>query len=268
MTQRPDPLAARSPVLLRLFGWYLRFWYVPRHFSALRVSRGGLPQVPAGKSLVIYSNHPSWWDPAIFILLGLALLPERHGYGPMDARELERYGLLRRMGAFGIDLASVRGAAGFLRTSRRILADPRGTLWITAEGRFTDPRARPVTLRPGLAHLARHMPGLVFVPLALECSFWNESRPEALARFGPPVVPGAARDLTDVTRDLTAALTATMDALAADSMARDPALFQPVLRGGVGVGGMYDAWRRLRAWSTGRRFDPAHVRRSVQGGDL
>ena len=265
MTGPKDPLAARSPALLMLFGWYLRFWFVPRNFGAVRVSRAGLPQVPVSKSLVIYSNHASWWDPAIYIVLGLTLLPDRIGYGPMEARELERYGLLRRMGVFGIDPTSPRGAAGFLQTSRRILADPRGTLWVTAEGRFTDPRVRPLTLRPGIAHLARHVPNLVFMPLALEYNFWNESRPEALARFGPPIALGGARDPAEVTAQLTAALTETMDALAEESITRDPARFQPLLRGGVGVGGIYDLWRRLRAWSSGRRFNPAHARRSPQG---
>ena len=263
----PDPLAARSPILLTLFGWYLRFWYVPRHFGAVRVSRMGLPHVPPGKSLVIYSNHASWWDPAMYILLGLALLPDRIGYGPMETRELKRYGLLRRMGVFGIDPSSPRGAAAFLQTARRVLADPRGTLWVTAEGRFTDPRPRPVTLRPGIAHLARHAPDLVFLPLALEYTFWNESRPEALARFGSPLAFEAGRDPAVVIAELTLALTETMDALAAQSAARDPSAFLPILRGGVGVGGIYDLWRRLRAWSAGRRFEPGHARPTAPGGD-
>jgi 1-acyl-sn-glycerol-3-phosphate acyltransferase len=267
VTNREDALAARSPTLLTLFGWYLRFWYVPRHFGAVRVSRAGLPQVPAGKSLVIYSNHASWWDPAIYIVLGLTLLPNRVGYGPMEKRELERYGLLRRMGVFGIDPTTPRGAARFLQTCRRVLAIPSGTLWVTAEGRFTDPRTRPLMLRPGIAHLPRHVPDVVFVPLALEYSFWNESRPEALARFGSPIIFGGSRDPAEVTARLTTALTETMDALAEESIARDPTLFQSLLRGGAGVGGIYDLWRRLRAWSGGRHFDPAHARRSAQGGE-
>jgi len=250
-----------------LFGWYLRFWYVPRRFGAVRVSRAGLPQVPPGRSVVIYSNHASWWDPAMYILLGLSLLPDRIGYGPMEIRELHRYGLLRRMGVFGIDPASPRGAAAFLQAGRRVLADPRGTLWVTAEGRFTDPRVRPLILRPGIAHLAKHVPGVVFVPLALEYGFWNESRPEALARFGAPIALAAGTDPAELTAQLAARLTETMDALAVESITRDPALFQPILRGGVGVGGIYDLWQRLRAWGAGRRFDPAHARRSVQGGD-
>ncbi len=49
-----------------------------------------------------------------------------------------------------------------------------------------------------------------------------------------------------------------MDALAAESATRDPALFQPLVRGGAGVGGIYDSWRWLRATAAGRRFDPSH----------
>ena len=49
-----------------------------------------------------------------------------------------------------------------------------------------------------------------------------------------------------------------MDALSADSMRRDPALFRPLLRGSAGVGGVYDLYRRSRALAAGRRFDPTH----------
>ncbi|MDQ2801746.1 MAG: lysophospholipid acyltransferase family protein, partial [Pseudomonadota bacterium] len=183
--QDADPARVRSDKLFWLFGWYLR-WYFWRHFRALRLSRSGLPDIPIGRPLIVFSNHPSWWDPALYILLQTTLLPGRHGFGPMDAAALGKYGLLARMGVFGIEMGTPRGAARFLRTSLGLLGDPRTVLWITAEGAFTDPRTRPVRLRPGIAHLARHVPGAVLLPLAIEYSFWNESRPEALVRFGPP----------------------------------------------------------------------------------
>ena len=130
-------------------------------------------------------------------------------------------------------------------------------LWITAEGAFTDPRRRPIHLRPGIAHLARRVPGAVILPLAVEYTFWNESKPEALARFGTPIGSGGGT-VADWTPRLEAALAETIDALAAESMQRDPALFQPLLRGATGVGGIYDLWRRSRALAAGRRFDPRH----------
>jgi len=252
-----DPLAYRSAPLLWLFGWYLR-WYFYRHFRAVRISRTGYPCVPAGKSLVIYSNHPSWWDPALYILVGTKLMPDRIGYGPMDARSLREYGLMRRMGVFGIDPGHARGAAEFLHLSRRVLERSGGTLWVTAEGKFTDARQRPVQLRPGIAHLARHVPDIVLLPLAIEYPFWNQSRPEALVRFGTPIESGRHHDISGWNALLADELTRTMDALAGESMTRDPQLFVPLMRGSAGVGGVYDVWRRVRAWGGGRRFEPAH----------
>ncbi len=234
---------------------YLR-WYFRRNFHAVRLARDGLPAEAAGRALIVCANHPSWWDPALFALLTRRLFPGRPGYGPMEAAALGKYGVLRRIGVFGID-PGPRGAAQFLRIGLDLLADPTTVLWITAEGAFTDPRARPVRLRPGLAHLARRAQ-VVVLPLAMEFPFWNERRPEALARFGPPVDPPGARTVAAWTATLERALMASMNALAADAMTRDPSRFVTLVRGETGVGGIYDLWRRASAWRAGRRFDPSH----------
>jgi 1-acyl-sn-glycerol-3-phosphate acyltransferase len=261
-TGDPPALARRSPTLFWLFSLYLR-WYFYRSFHAVRISRGGLPPVLGDRPLIVYSNHPSWWDPAVYILLGSKLFPGRVGFGPMDSRALGRYGVLQRMGVFGVPQNDPRGAAIFLRTSLAALARPRAMLWLTAEGAFTDHRTRPVVLRPGLAHLVRRVPEAIILPLALEYSFWNESRAEVLTRFGAPLETcldkaGLDNSVAAWNQRLEAALTDTMDALAIESRTRNPNLFQPLLRGGAGVGGLYDAWRHLRAARAGRRFDPSH----------
>ncbi len=256
-TPEPDPLRERSPFLFWLFGWYLR-WYFWRNFDAVRIDLAGLPLLPAGRPVILFTNHPSWWDPALFILLSNTRLRGRIGFGPMEAEALGKYGLLRRMGAFGIQLDNPRGAARFLAVSARVLSDPRAALWVTAEGHFTDSRTRPVRLRPGIAHLARRNPGAVLVPMAVEYGFWNERRPEALVRFGPPITGGGERSVAAWGAVLEAALTDTMDALAAASATRDPRRFELVARGSGGVGGIYDLWRRLRAWRSGERARLRH----------
>src|SRR5579883_2791017 len=86
-----DPLAARSQTLFRLFGWYLR-WYFWRRFHGVRIAASGQPELPPGRPVIIYTNHPSWWDPALFILLSHTRLRDRIGFGPMDAAALQRYG--------------------------------------------------------------------------------------------------------------------------------------------------------------------------------
>ena len=256
-----DPRALRSPVRLWLFRLYLHylFW---RRFSAVRISRAGLPALNDRRPLLIFTNHPSWWDPALIGLITTKLFPGRVGYGPMEHDELRRYALFRRMGVFGVE-ATPKGAARFLRLGRELLADSRNVLWVTAEGKFTDPRLRPIRLRPGIAHLARHLPDAVFLPAAVEYGFWNESRPEALIRFGAPVSVPAGADAATWRAAMEAALEQTADALAAESVQRDGTLFRPLLRGTAGAGGIYDLWRRLLHWARGRRVESRHAPRNI-----
>jgi 1-acyl-sn-glycerol-3-phosphate acyltransferase len=230
--------------------------------GGLRLARWGLPDASAGP-LVVYSNHPGWWDPVVYALLARRLLPGFAGYGPIDAAMLRKYGFFERIGIFGIEPDTPRGASAFLRAAAEILAQPNRMLMLTAQGRFADPRERPLRLRPGVARLPETAPEARFLPLAIEYAFWTERGAEALVAFGPAL---RAADLLVLPRParlarLEAALAATMDRLAADAIARDPSRFVPVLEGRAGIGGAYDLWRRARAALKGQRFDPAHRER-------
>lgn len=254
-----DPIAARSPALVAFFGRIMART-MARRFHAIRMAKTGRPCLVDGRPAVLYANHPSWWDPALFIVLATRLFSARSGFGPIDLEALRRYRFMSRIGLFGVEQGTRRGAARFLHTAERILAQQDAILWITPEGEFTDVRARPVRLRPGLAHLARRCPHAIFVPLALEYPFWTERTPEALCRFGEPLEASAQADLGvhGWSALLGERLTEAMDALAGDAMARDPARFDLVLSGRAGVGGIYDIWRRGRALVKGERFAPEH----------
>lgn len=254
---RTDPVRLRSRFVFNRFARYLG-WYFRRNFRAVRLARGSVPDLPPGRPAVIYSNHPSWWDPAFCLLLSHRIFPERPGYGPMDDAALENYGIFKKVGIFGIDPDTARGAARFLSVCERIMADPASMLWITAEGDFVDPRRRPVALRAGIAHLARRIDGVIMVPLAMDYCFWNERFPEALARFGDPIEGDPALPTADWTAKLQAGLEATMDALTADALTRDAARFDTLVGGRRGIGGVYDLWRRLVAAARGHRFAAGH----------
>lgn len=259
--RQPDPVALRSDRLFRLFGLYLGLRF-RRSFHAIRLS-GALPDLPRDRPVVVFSNHPSWWDPALYIVLAGSLFRGRPGFGPMDAQALARYGFFRRLGIFGIDKSSAAGARRFLQVARDVLTgctgpEGRAMIWVTAEGDFTDPRQRPVVLRPGIAHLARAVPDALLLPLAIEYVFWNESRPELLLRFGAPLAADAALRPAEWQGRLQDALAAEMDALAADSLSRNKARFRLVLRGGAGSGLIYDLYRKARAALSGHRFSAAH----------
>jgi 1-acyl-sn-glycerol-3-phosphate acyltransferase len=263
---RSDNLPRISPRLFALFAAYGER-YVARSFHAVRLSQMDRPDPEdfRGKPLVVYLNHPSWWDPMMCLLLATRLFPDRRHYGPIEGSALEKYRFFTRLGFFGVD-GTVQGVRRFLDVGRRILEQPDATLWITAQGRFTDPRQRPVELRPGLGRLlaGSKVEGNV-LPLALEYPFWDERFPEALARFGRsiPVSPEGAEgaeamSTMDWTHVLGGRLQATQNGLASDALSRDPSRFEVLNKGPVGVGLSYDLWRRFRARLRGERFRAGH----------
>ena len=258
----PSPVALRSALHLAFYDRvFTRF--ARRHMRAVRLARWGRPRDVPGAPLVVFANHPSWWDGMAVMLLWRRLLPGRELYVPMEAEALSRYGFMRRLGVFGIE-PGLRGAAGFLRVAGEVLAAPHRLLWINAPGRFADARERPVPIAPGMGRLPELAPDATFLPLALEYTFWNERAPEMLAAFGEPI-PAAV--LLAEGRDaraerMAAALAATADRLAADSVARDPALFETLLDGQRGMGGAWQAWRRAGALLRGKAFDPRHDQRA------
>jgi phytoene desaturase len=258
-----NPLLRRSAWLVRLFTRYDRH-YLRRNFHAVRLARRDWPSEPAGEPLVVVLNHPSWWDPLVGLMLAEQLFPHYRHYAPIEATALAKYPFLERLGCFGIEPGTRRGALNFLRTSQELLSQPHTAVWITAQGAFTDPRQRPIHLREGVGHLARRLQSGIILPLALEYPFWEERFPEALAQFGPalPITPqeGSQRSVADWMQRIEQGLESALDSLAAQAMARDAAAFETLVGGSVGVGGVYDLWRRFLALFRGERFSAAHGR--------
>ncbi|MFM8953301.1 MAG: lysophospholipid acyltransferase family protein [Planctomycetaceae bacterium] len=248
-----------------LNGWFMFYVrrYLRRHFHAVRMLKegegGGVPDL-RGEPVLIYTNHPGWWDPLIFLFVGEVLYPDRMSYGPIDARALGKYRFLERIGFIGIEPGTWRGSARFLRMARAALRRSDVIFWTTAQGEFADPRDRPVEIRPGVGHAVAAASGGVVVPMAVEYPFWNERFPEALVAFGPVLRPadGPSRSADEWTAILARELEAAQDRLAAAARRRDPTAFRTLLAGRVGVGVVYDGVRRVRAWFRGERFDAAH----------
>ncbi|WP_245259100.1 lysophospholipid acyltransferase family protein [Salinarimonas rosea] len=263
------PTTLRDPRRLGFFTFYFKR-YFKKHMNALWIPPWGVPGF-AGEAapLVLYTNHPAWWDAATYILAGDTFFPDRQSYAPIDAEMLQAYGFMKRIGAYGIDLESPKGAADFLAASADILTRDDAAIWLAAQGRFMDVRTRPIGLRPGVARLAEIAPHALFVPLAMEYQFWEQRGAEAFLAFGEPE---RGADLLALDREarrthLEERLTGVLDRLSADVATRDPARFETVLSGAAGVGGVYGAWKRALAAMKGERYEAAHGRRPHPGDD-
>lgn len=262
---RASPVARRSALIHRLMvASFARFFR--RHMNALRLARWGEPALAADAGpIIVYSNHPAWWDAAVYVLAADRLFSRYESYAPIDAAMLERYGIFSRIGAFGVDLGSPRGAAEFLAAGAEILSRRDRALWVAAQGRFSDVRDRPLGIKPGVARLPELVPDCVVLPLAVEYAFWTERGAESFVAFGHPM---RGRDLLALPRParlarLEGSLTATLDRLGGDVALRDPGRFRCLIEGNRGIGGVYDGWRRIMAAMRGRRFDPSHGRRAA-----
>jgi hypothetical protein len=266
LPQRATRDAAAAPIIAaRSQRWHSFFHYAfsgftGRKLRAVRVTHWGVPDFDPARSHVVFANHPSWWDGVAFMLLQTTFAAGREVYTPMDAAALEKYAFMKRLGVFGIQQDSARGAIAFLRIAEGVLASPTRMLWMNAPGRFCDVRERPVPIAPGVIRLPEIAPGAVFHPLALDYPFWSESRPEMLAAFGEPIDGAslAALDRDSRAEALRHALTATMDRLAADATARDATRFRTIAAGREGMGGIYGRWKHLRAILSGKPFDGRH----------
>lgn len=258
-TKQKGPLQKRSEFLIRWFLWYARR-YLAKNFHSVRLSRTGpAPQIENGP-LIVVLNHPSWWDPLMGMLLTLQWPTRRH-FVPIEDKALQKYRFFERLGFFGINPDTLSGARDFLRTSLEILDEEETALWITAQGKFTDVRQRPPQLQRGVGHLLSHLKHGTVVPLALEYPFWDERTPEALARFGAPIPISSdqKRSVDEWMHLLEQALAEAQDVLAEEAASRETLLFQDLIKGKAGVGGVFDCWRRLKAWMTGKRFQVEHT---------
>ena len=238
--------------------------YFRRHFHAVRISVAaqfsGLKNAP--EPLIVYANHGSWWDPMVAFFLADRLMPERRHYAPMDSAALERYGILKRIGIFPVEMKTARGGVQFLRTSEAI-ARSGGVLWITPQGKFVDSRVRQLQFKPGLAalavRLAEQTGSCRVLPLAIEYTYWDERLPECLLRMEEAVLvrPGDTTD--EVEPRLIAALEKAMDQLKSMAIGRDPSVFETMARGTVGVGGFYAMGQRMKAVLMRRPYRAEHT---------
>ncbi len=171
-----------------LMDWFC--WYARRmirknfHVFAIDLSTFDYGSIANNVPLVIFSNHPGWWDPIVGMLLCRDYFKDRVFYAPIDAEALNKYRVFRKLGYFGIQANVRKGASDFMDQASYVLQSGSGSLWITPEGRFTDVRDYRQPLMPGLAHLAAKIPNIHCIPLAIEYVFNEQRHPHLLCKLG------------------------------------------------------------------------------------
>jgi len=242
------------------FCWYIKKM-VAKQFISFGVQDELLKAVPIdeGTPMIAFANHASWWDPIAGMLLQQAYFSNRTFYAPIDGDALENYRIMAKLGFYGVRMQSFDGAMHFLSVTKAILESGKVTIWITPEGHFSDVRDHSQPFMPGLSHLASRIPGVIFVPVAFEYGFWNESRPQIFARFGTPISSTESRSKAAWNELLSDRLRQTQNELAQSVIARAPSAFEYLIASRPVRLGWYDYGRSWAARLQGKPFDPRHT---------
>jgi len=258
----PPIVPARgSPRFVRFFGAYACRMLRKRCSSVLleRQSEQVLRDVETHDGpLVVAFNHHSWWDPIVGVALKHIYMPDRPGIAPVEMEMFERFGFMRRLGMFGVDIehpAAARAFVEYVQDCQR--QEPRLGLYVTPQGAFADVRV-PIVVRPGTGAVAASLPNVRVIAIVSELVFWEDKRPELLILARGCDKP-AQPTTSGWTRTIRKGLQGGADALAKLAIARSTEPFVPMLvRSGSDINPIYDLWQRLR----GRR---SHVTPKQRG---
>ena len=240
-----------NPYLLRLFAAYATR-YMRRHCHAFRISRRHhYSQGSFEGPVLIYSNHPSWWDPLTGLVVWRRFFAEKIPFAPIDTEALQRFPFFKYLGFFGIRKGGCGAARSMIETGMAILQKQGNLLWITPQGRFADVRERPLRFRAVLGHLVSRLSHVQILPVAIEYPLWEDRLPEILLQFGSPFKPRSGEsqfsDSRECTHTLETALERTLDELAIDSQSRNPERFETLWEKPSGIGGIYGYWSKWKA---------------------
>lgn len=219
-----------------------------RSFSRIAAQiEGELPKAADGP-LIVYLNHPSWWDGYLcFVIDRILLRSSFDSYLMMEDRQLRSYRFFTWSGAFSVDRARPESAARSLRYSAALLRrDQPSSLYIFPQGTISPNDQRPLRLYRGAAQIAVQLKrDVTFLPVALRYEFGKEQRPEALMRIGPAHRATPPLHVTALTRELQQRLSQNCDQLRDDFLAGRTAAYPAILHGRVGINRLFD---RLFAW--------------------
>ncbi len=140
-------------------------------------------------NLVLYSNHPSFWDPLVTAHMLNETLPSHHWFAPIEAGALSSHWYFRGLGFFPVQTDSIAGLKSFLQIGTAALrAQHSSALVLTAEGTFRDPWIRPLRLKRGLARLLSQgeLADIPVRPFGIVYRTNENPRQSVTLRLGPP----------------------------------------------------------------------------------
>lgn len=172
--------AQESGWFIFLFDLYMRllFW---RRFENVWVDQGYFPV--SDSKTIYYLNHTSWWDGLIPLLLNRKLF-RQNARAMMEDKQMRKFGLFKRIGAFSVNLENPRSAVRSLRYAVDSMKRPNSSLFIYPEGKIVPFSTKKPDFKKGLGWIASQCPEVDVVPVGIYINTVKSDRPELFLKIG------------------------------------------------------------------------------------
>jgi chlorobactene lauroyltransferase len=244
---QPRIPAAKNPLLDELLYRLFARWSLWRSFDRVWLQTIGPLPDPRNGPLILYLNHSGWWDGYMMYVIHRIVLGGRFdSHLLMEEKQLRAYRFFTWSGAFSIDRRDPEDARRSQHYAANLLRSRRNrALFIFPQGRIVPNDRRPLALYPGIARIIALTGPVQLCPVALRYEFLGQQWPHAFIRIGPPHRSATPGDIDATMAEITAHLTAAVDALRDDVITGHMDRFRTLLRGRQGIDKTFDALLRL-----------------------
>lgn len=174
--------AQESPVFIKVFRLYTWLLF-KRRFKKVWLKQ---EYEPCSECKTLYFlNHHSWWDGLIPLLLNEFRFHQQ-ARALMEDKQMRKYPLFQKIGAFSINRDNPRKAITSLRYAIRSFVRKKSSLYVYPEGTIT-PAGSKMDFEGGLAWLHKKLPDVDFVPIGIYMHTIRHDKPELHLHVGRPV---------------------------------------------------------------------------------
>lgn len=174
--------AKESPLFIKGFRWYTRLLF-KRRFKKVWLKQ---EYEPCSECKTIYFlNHHSWWDGLIPLLLNEFRFHQQ-ARALMEDKQMRKYSLFQKIGAFSINRDDPRKAITSLRYAVKSFERDHSSLFIYPEGTIT-PSGSTMNFEGGLAWLHDKLDDVDFVPIGIYMHTIRHDKPELHLHVGHPL---------------------------------------------------------------------------------
>lgn len=181
-------LEAKKNILFEKFFSVYNKNLLKRRFNSFRVS--GLEcmiKYDFTFPLIIYCNHSSWWDG--LVAFQISYKAGLNSFVMMEEKNLKRFFLFRKLGAFSVNREKPREALKSLNYAADLLRlQTDSVIWIFPQGEIISNDSRPIHFYTGLTNLLKKIGQCSVISLSIRYEFLGNYKPDIFVKIGQPEI--------------------------------------------------------------------------------